>query len=262
LKRLGSLLVVLLWLAIAGLFITLPWRSRIVFNDPQINLLLSLAFRFGMSIVVAYIAARSYLLSGSLNVLFLGTGVLAFGLTGVAGSATAVFGGTSETSIAMNNIGALLASFLHFTGSTLTIKGKGPLQLKASLAKGTMLSGYLGILGFTALLTSLSLQGALPPFLTKQGSRTPLNLTVLVLTVALFALSSLVFMKFYSKSRSDIIYWYSLALALLATSSASFFLSSVPGDLISWLGRSATWLGSIYLLVAVLTAMMGKGKAR
>jgi len=238
-------------------------RTPFFFNDPQINLLISLVFRFGMSIVVAYFAARSYVLTGSSNLFFLGTGVLAFGLSGMAGNTTSLIGGTTDTVIAINNIGALSASVLYFIGSALTIRGKGPPQVRPASVQVTLIFGFLGIIGFTALLTSLALQGALPGFVAAQGSRTQLNNMVLFLTVALFALSSIVFMRFYSRSRSSIIYWYSLALALLATSSAAFFLSKMPGDLISWAGRSATCLGSTYLLIAVLAAIrVGESKTK
>jgi len=254
-KRLGGFFVLLLWFLIVALYATWAFRAPVVFNDPRVNLLISLVFRFGMSMVVTYIAARSFLLTGSSNLFLLGAGALAFGLSGLAGNTTAFVGGTTETVIAVNNIGALLSSALFFTGSVLTMRGKGPPQARASLVPGYLTLEFLGVIAFMALLVSLSLRGALPAFLTGQGSRTQLNETVLFLTVALFAASSIIFARYYSRSRSSIIYWYFLALALLATSSASFFLSRIPGDLISWAGRIATCLGSIYLFIAVLTAV-------
>ena len=81
------------------------------------------------------------------------------------------------------------------------------------------------------------------------------NLTTLGIAVALFALASMLFMWFYLESRTDIIWWYSLGLGLIAISQASFFLSKVPGDLISWAGRFATCLGSVYFLTVVVSAV-------
>jgi hypothetical protein len=245
------MIVTVLWIAIAGLYLTAPFRSLWFFNQPQVNLMVSLAFRFGMSLVVAYIAARAFLLSRASSLLLLGTALLAYGLSGVAGNLLGAIGGKTDSVIAINNIGALVASGLFLASGALAL-AREAYQLKAKYGKGMLLSAYLSAVVFMIVLTVLSLEGNIPAFLTEQGARTQLNHIVLGLTVGLFVLSSAAFLRFYMKSRSRIAYWCFLAIALLGTSSASFLLSFVPGDLISWAGRAATFLGCTYFLLAVM----------
>ncbi len=116
---------------------------------------------------------------------------------------------------------------------------------------------YLGVLVFMALLTIASLQGAIPPFFIQGVGPTLLRQVVLGTAAALFAMSSLLFMIFYSKSRSEFLYWYSLALALIAAGLSAVFLQKAVGSPIGWTGRSTQYLGGIYFIIAVLTALRG-----
>ncbi|MCJ7685166.1 MAG: ATP-binding protein, partial [Desulfobacteraceae bacterium] len=50
------------------------------------------------------------------------------------------------------------------------------------------------------------------------------------------------------------LYWYSLALLLIAIGLGCVFFQKAVGSPIGWLGRSAQYLGCIYLLAAVLSA--------
>jgi len=73
-------------------------------------------------------------------------------------------------------------------------------------------------------------------------------------TVVLFAVSSLVFMRIYFQSKTDILYWYSLSLALIAVGRCSSLLISEATDVpVQWVGRLSLYLGAVYLLISVLT---------
>jgi PAS domain S-box-containing protein len=98
-------------------------------------------------------------------------------------------------------------------------------------------------------------QGALPPFFIPGIGPTLFRQGVLGTAVALFAISSFLFMRLFFKSKSDSLYWYSLALALIAIGSCGVFLQKGVGSPIEWAGRLAQYVGTIYFLTAVLTAM-------
>jgi PAS domain S-box-containing protein len=74
---------------------------------------------------------------------------------------------------------------------------------------------------------------------------------------ALFAISSVLFMRAFFKSKSDFLYWYFLALALIAVGLTSAFLQKAVGSPFGWAGRFAQYLGSVYFLIAVSITIRG-----
>ena len=59
----------------------------------------------------------------------------------------------------------------------------------------------------------------------------------------------------YLKNREVFLYWYSSALALTAISLTAFFIESAVGSPIGWAGRFSQYLGGIYFLIAIITAV-------
>ncbi|MFQ6067782.1 MAG: PAS domain S-box protein, partial [bacterium] len=57
--------------------------------------------------------------------------------------------------------------------------------------------------------------------------------------------------------KSDFLYWYSLALALIAVGLSVGFLEKAVGSPIGWGGGFAQYLGGIYFLIAVSTVIRG-----
>jgi hypothetical protein len=72
---------------------------------------------------------------------------------------------------------------------------------------------------------------------------------------ALFIFSFLIFMGWYLRRREAFLYWYALALALTAISLTGFFIQSAVGSPIGWISRVSQYLGGIYFLIAVGTAI-------
>jgi hypothetical protein len=104
------------------------------------------------------------------------------------------------------------------------------------------------------ILTIATLQGATPPYWIPGVGLTVLADWVFGITIALFAISSLVFMRMYFESKTSILYWYSLSLAPVALGRCSSFLIGGATDVqVQWVGRFALYLGAVYLLISVLT---------
>jgi len=254
LKRLGAVPLPVFIVIIAALFIAQPYTPLVVFEPPLLLPILNTLFISATSFLVAYISARSYLTSGSLTPLLLGCGVLMFGSTGLL-AGWLIGPGGPNVNVTIYNTGALAASIFHAVSGTLALTGVA-LQV-SSFRKLSLILVYLGVLVFAALLTVASLQGATPPFFIQGVGPTLLRQTVLGTALALFALSSILFMRRYSKSKSPILYWYSLALALIAVGLSAVFLQRAVGGPIGWTGRSAQYLGGIYFLIAVLAGGRG-----
>ena len=84
-----------------------------------------------------------------------------------------------------------------------------------------------------------------------------LRQAVVALGLFLFAASSILFMRLYRDSKTGILFWYSMALALTAIGLAAFYFGRTVGDPIAWTGRIAVYLGGIYSLIAVWSAIRG-----
>jgi PAS domain S-box-containing protein len=249
LRRLG-VLPFFVFVALIAILVRMDLRA--VFEPPLLLPLLNTVFLSAIPFAVAYYLARGYVRSGSFNLLLLGCGMMILG-TGafLAGWLPASDG--PNVNVTLYNVAALLGAVFHVTSAIITsaggISGEEPRgsNVKAILA-------YLGVLVFAALLTIASLQGALPPFFIQGVGSTVVRQAVLGIATALFAYSSLLFMVRYARTKSDFLYWYSLALALLAVGLFAVLFQKTVGSPIGWAGRSAQYLGGIYFLIAALTA--------
>jgi len=104
------------------------------------------------------------------------------------------------------------------------------------------------------------LQGVIPVFFIQGIGATALRQFMLGGAIVLFATSSLLFIRLYFKSKSDVLYWYSLAMVLITESLFSWFFAKAAGSPISWAGRVAVYLSAIYFLVAILILVRGVRK--
>ncbi|MCK4721884.1 MAG: hypothetical protein KAT75_01210, partial [Dehalococcoidia bacterium] len=220
---------------------------RLVFEPSLLLPVLNTVFISIMAFLVAYLSARGYLKTGSLNLLFVGTGVLAFGSTNqVAGWLLGAPGGI-DAFITVGSTGLLFGSVFYLVGAASTLTAVTPEKVSERRRPKVMFA-YFGVLIFTAVLTVAVLVDALPRFFIQGIGPTLFGQEVLGVAVALLAISSLLFMRSFFRSKSGFLYWYSLALALIAVGSLAVFLQQAVGSIIGWAGRSAQYLGSIYFL--------------
>lgn len=245
--------VVFLGAVIIALHLILPLRpaQAISFEPPLLLPVLNTVFLFIVSGAIAYVAMRSYLLSGSPTILLLGCGVLMLG-TGalVAGWLSGLAG--ANANITVFNVSALFSSMLHTAGSIVNLK-QGPPEPDPSARWRRLAAGYLGVFALVGFLALAVIAGILPPFV--QGRNpTMARQVVLACTLALFAVSFAFMIFRFMRNRSQFLHWYSLALALLVVSMASFLLARVAADPIIWAGRCARYVAGIYFVLAVVSA--------
>jgi hypothetical protein len=208
------------------------------------------------SLLSAYISARSYLINGSYTLLLLGGGAFVYGSSMPLCNWLMYPPGGANVAVTVGNVGSLVASALFFASATLALAGV-PLQ-SSNPRRSTAVVVYLGLLIFDASLAIAALQGVIPTFFIPGIGPTMLRQEVLGSTMILFALSSILFMRLCFKSKAEILYWFSLALALIVIGFSAWLLQHAVGDPLSWTGRSAQYLGAIYFLIGSLTT----GKAR
>jgi hypothetical protein len=208
-----------------------------------------------ISFAVAYISARGYMTSGQYRFLLMGSGNLAFGLGFLASWLLSAPGGQNVL-LTVDNTGTLLSSILHVLGVILVWVGVTGERVWQRGKKEVILS-YVGVSLFMVLLTIASLLSATPPFFVQGIGPTPLRNRVVLIALILFGISSIALMRFYFRSKADTLWWYSLALSLIAVGQFAWVLQKSVGSPLSWTGSIATYLAGFYFLIAVLIAVRG-----
>ena len=151
------------------------------------------------------------------------------------------------------NLSFLLSAIFHLFGGVSAFAGRH--QEKDARHKGLIVAfTYIGIVVLMAMLTFVTLKGLIPVFFVQGQGPTYLRQVVLGSAVVLFTLSGLLLLSVYFFSRTSMLYWYSLALFLIATGLLCYMANTLFGGPIAWLGRSSHYLAGIYLLVAVISA--------
>lgn len=242
-------------IAIFDLILPTSAAANVAFNPLLFFAALQTLFLFGTSVVVGYISLKSYLSGGSRTILLLGTGTLAWGFASmVAGWLLGPPGGPN-IAVTISNSSALFASLFYIASATTTMTTISSRDSKRRKPK--LVLAYGGAIGFVAAVTVLALLGATPTFFVPGSGSTLLRQMVVAAGLFLFAISSILFMRLYYDSKSGILFWYSMALALTTIGLAAFYFGRTVGDPIAWTGRVATYFGGIYSLIAIWSAIRG-----
>ena len=239
-------------LAAAALMVV-PLNPDWAFNPPLLFAGLNLLFASAVPFVVAFLAGRAFLAGGSWAALLLGAGMLAFGLgSGIAGTLGSLFG--PNVNITAHNVGAFLAGSCHVTGALLTAsRSAGARRVRSP---GAVLVGcYLAIGLAMGLVTLGAIDGLVPSFFIPGTGNTMLRQVVLGAAVAQLAAAALLFRGVFAESRSAFHTWYAYGLGLVTLGLLAVFSVVRIGSPLSWVGRTAQYLGAAYILVAILTVL-------
>ena len=256
-RRIGAIPLPFLISVIAILDVTLPTSvaASVAFNPLIVFAVLQTLLLFGSSVLVAYISLKSYLSGGSRTILLLGSGTLAWGFASmVAGWLLSPPGGPN-VAVTISNSGSLFASLFFIASAGTTMKTNFSRDAKGRGVR--LFLAYGGSIGFVVALTVLALVGATPAFFVPGIGSTVLRQVVVAAGLFMFGASSILFMRLYRDSRSGILFWYSMALALTTVGLGAFYFGRTIGDPIAWAGRIATYLGGVYSLIAIWSAVRG-----
>ena len=242
-------------IAILDVILPTSVAANVAFNPLLVFAVLQTVFLFGTSVVVAYISLKSYLSGGSRTILLLGSGTLAWGFASMVAAWLLGPPGGPNIAVTISNSGSLFASLFYIASATTTMSAASSRDSKRRRPKLAL--SYGSVVGFLGVLTALALLGATPLFFIPGVGSTMLRQVVVAAALFLFAISSFLFMRLYLDSRSGILFWYSMALALTAIGLAAFYFGRTVGDPIAWTGRIATYLGGIYSLIAIWSAIRG-----
>ncbi len=255
LKRLG---LVPIFAVSFGMVLLALLNVNVSWEAPFLLLLLNTLFISVIAFGIAYIAAVGYVRTGLNNLLLLGCAVLAFGLGGLIAAWVLDRSGGANLALIVYNTTALFSAMFHFTGTRLAPNRFFSGQFKERRRLALVLV-YLGAAAFVVLLTWVGQLGLLPPFFLPGAGPTPLRQVVLGLSISLFFITAILLLRLYRRSGADLLYWYGLALILLAIGLLAVVALHTLNSPINWLGRLAQYLGGLYLLMAVLTVQRYRG---
>ena len=226
-----------------------------VFYDPAWLIFIGNTLFVGVvSFVVCFIALRNYGVTGRIQILLLGCGVLIFGIGGVLAGIVRSLPAGANLNVTIYNTGALVGAAFHVVAAFLMLAGVSP-EVGSRKRRLWLALGYGGSVLFVTLLTAASLKGLIPPFFIQGSGPTLLRQRILGAADILFVFSFLVFMATYFRNKERFLYWYACALACTAISLTAFFIESSVGSPVGWVGRFSQYLGGVYFLVSLMTAI-------
>ncbi|MGA2991266.1 MAG: PAS domain S-box protein, partial [Candidatus Korobacteraceae bacterium] len=251
-RRLSFLPIPVLMVSMAVIHFAV--KPAIFFEPAWLLPITNAVFVTGVCFVVAYVAMKNYLATARIQILLLGCGLLSFGLGGVIAGWVRSFPDGANLNVTIYNTAALLGAIFHFVAAFILLAGVSP-EVGAKQKKTWLVFSYAAIAAFTALLTLATMRRIIPAFFVQGVGATALRQVVLGSADVLFIFSFLIFMGWYLRRGEAFLYWYASALALTAISLTGFFIQSAVGSPIGWLSRFSQYLGGIYFIVAVATAI-------
>jgi PAS domain-containing protein len=250
----GFLLNSLPWLSLPILFLLIilclySLNSSETYQSPRLAFLLGFVFMTFGGVLIAFLAARSFLSQSMPSLLMLGCGALILASGSVV--STAMDAKDINGQIAVYNICFCLSAFCHLAGALIK-----PKQTKAmSNAPGVWLGlGLLFSLFLVWIVRVLVVDGLVPPFFIQGQGGTPLRQGVLISAIGMFVFSAALLKQPKPKS-NRFSNWYALALVLIAVGLLGVLLQHSQASLIGWTGRAAQYLGGACMLIAAVVSV-------
>ncbi len=220
------------------------------YGSRLLTTVLAVIFMGAIYIFVSYITARAYLRTGVFSFLLLGSSLVIAGCSAVL---TFSVSSSSNYMVTEFDLGFLIAAALGFASAvSLYLGTKSTTNVRKWI--GTPILTYANFAGVSVAIAELALHNLTPAFFVQGIGRTAIRQEVVLASIVLFGISSLVFLRMYAESHSEILFWYSGGLAMLAVGLFSVFFVTVIGGELSWIGRFAQYLSGIYFLFAVLSS--------
>ena len=249
LRKLASLVLILVYIALIAILLLL--NNTTSFNPPILLLVFNLLFLGLIPLYITYIAYKSFIASGSTGVLLEGTGMLMLGLGATGAGLVNYLPNSMNANVTVQNTGFCIAAFLQFVGILIALSGSAPRQRSNDAFRISLLYGGCIVAFSTFIIAAVS--GAVPPFFIQGTGFTALREFVTTSAIEFFVLAAGVLLWLYYKKREGFFFWYSIGMALIGIGLFAVHFPSVLGSPLGWVGRSAQYLGGVYLLSAFIT---------
>jgi PAS domain S-box-containing protein len=247
----------LAWLPICILLAAMVvlWAADVRGSYGSNFLIMALNFIFSTlaSGLIVYLVSRSFLTRGEPGLLMLGCGVLAWGAAGVL--AKAVNQGDANLDVTIHNTCVWLSALFHLASALLLLRPRRAVHAR-ELWLGTAYAGALGVMGLVAVA---AFHGYTPTFFVQGTGGTLIRQFVLGSAIVMF-LSTAVLLRVANRRPLPVfLYWYSLALGMIAIGLLGIMIESVYASLLSWTGLMAQYLSGVYMLIAAIASVRESG---
>ncbi len=230
-------------------------KDGTVFEPPLLLPILNFVFLTAISLFIAYVAAHSYVRSGQRLILLLGCGMLMLSLISLFAS-LAIYAGAHNLALTSYNSGLLLFAICNGLAAIMAMAG---VVDNGSHRGFTVLLTYAAVVTVVGLLLLASFEGMLPVYFTEGSGGTTFRQAILGLTVGILSCACAVLFSAAMRRKWEFGYWYGYALGLIALGVIAIMMSDRLGNPVGWVGRFSQYLGSVYLLVAVLISARQSG---
>jgi PAS domain S-box-containing protein len=235
-----SIARVMVWLVFIVLLVTtIAVRQKpFPFTLGPLWLVLALDFVFLTlgSLLVAYVAASSYLGRGRISILLFGCGMWTIAIIST-GRGILVPNGFFSIGIKLSYYGFLIAGLCHFSGAVCSFSQKAPKR-----GYWRMLTGFFG--GIAAILILLTYSEVTGFIRIGKGFMFPAAL--------LFYMAALLVIIRNRQLRSEFYFWYSSGLVLIGTGLITILMVQEAGEALYWVGRVSEYAGVGYIVIAAL----------
>jgi PAS domain S-box-containing protein len=218
------------------------------YENTFVRVLFNLIFNTLVSVFIIHILSRIFLRSGKAGVVLISCGVIFWGFAGIS----PLFFGRKDvnTLITVYNICVCLSALFNTAGAAeLATKNR---KIKVTGFWLTVI--YFAATAIIAIVVLSAFYKKTPVFFINEEGGTTIRILVLWTSIILFVITGLILRSSAREFLNRFAYWYSLALWLIAIGIAGVMLSPNLGDLLNWTGRSAQFLGGIYMTVAALSS--------
>lgn len=223
-------------------------------SDPQ-YLVFSLDSIFvGIPLLfLSVIAARGFSRTGSWPTVWIGAGSLALGLVVFSRDLLQHFYGINAM-VTTDDISTFLSGILYLQGAFLIIN-RIPDENGSINRRNTITQTYIIVLAGIVFATMVSIFDILPPFIIPGTGSTSLREVILAIDALLFFASSLMILSEYLRTRSELLFWFSMALLLNVLRCICYLFEVNIGTPLNWIGRGAVLLGGVYFFIAAVVIL-------
>ena len=247
--RFAGLLLPVLFVAVIGLWfkdIQAPYES------PELLIALNLLLATLPALIIAYLFARSFLVTGAPGMALFGCGALIWSVSGLSPLAAFLAPGPGfnvNTFVTIHNVTVWGASLCYLAGAALFQQRHRALPHPERALAGA----YALAVAVAVFIVFMALKNWTPVFFVegKGGSEE----RQFVLGSAIFTiLLTLSLLRGGPRRRTPFLDWFVLALLLLVIGYAGLMPQSDFGGGLSWVSRAAQFLGGGYMLAAAYAA--------
>ena len=247
------------WIPVAGLFALVALLYTVPFGETLevewLLTVLNLLFHTLLSFLSAILLAGGFLMTGSAAVLLLGMGMLTFSLAGFFASLP-LPGGHFASEFTVQVIGTLAMAGQTVVAAVL-------LQTTSRRKKLSpwrrLLVGYGIVLVGMGLVYWVELLSLMPQFFVEEVGLTRLGQGVLILAIIALAIAAILMLVAAHRRSCGALGWYGLGLCLVAIDLWAGLATDGAGGLVACVGRTAQYLGNVYVLTAAFLVTAGAG---